>query len=109
MQYRLNERLLAILYSERPVAFTDMGGLTGPGNTVAVTDASGQVRAPPCMEWPGAVVLRCSGEACLAHLCIMVTWPRGAVLNLRNLYGHVPANVWHEQRFAGAFGLTPLA
>eukprot|EP00892_Ulva_mutabilis_P007761 jgi/Ulvmu1/5357/UM022_0151.1 len=39
MQYKLNERLLAVLYSERPVAFTDVGGLTGPGNTVAVPDA----------------------------------------------------------------------
>ena len=46
MQYKLNERLLAVLYSERPLAFTDVGGLTGPGNTVAVPGADAAVRPP---------------------------------------------------------------
>jgi hypothetical protein len=36
MQYKLNERLLAIAHSRRPVAFTDVGGLHGEGNTVAL-------------------------------------------------------------------------
>eukprot|EP00892_Ulva_mutabilis_P004192 jgi/Ulvmu1/2144/UM129_0003.1 len=34
MQYKLNERLLAVTRSKRPLAFTDVGDLTGPGNTV---------------------------------------------------------------------------
>lgn len=34
MQYKLNERLLAVSHSDRPIAFTDVGDLTGPGHTV---------------------------------------------------------------------------
>jgi predicted membrane chloride channel (bestrophin family) len=30
MQYRLNERLLAVAQTHRPLAFTDVGGLQGP-------------------------------------------------------------------------------
>lgn len=40
MQYKLNERLLAVLHADRPIAFTDVGDLTGPGNTITV-------RSPP--------------------------------------------------------------
>eukprot|EP00892_Ulva_mutabilis_P004197 jgi/Ulvmu1/2149/UM129_0008.1 len=40
MQYKLNERLLAVLHSERPVAFTDVGDLTGPGNTVQMREGA---------------------------------------------------------------------
>lgn len=32
MQYRLNERLLAVSKTERPLAFTDVGALDGPSN-----------------------------------------------------------------------------
>ena len=46
MQYKMNERLLAVLYSDRPLAFTDVGGLTGPGNTVAVPATDDAVRPP---------------------------------------------------------------
>jgi hypothetical protein len=46
MQYRLNERLIAVSHSRRPVAFTDVGDLTGPGNTVMLRDSPlGRVRA----------------------------------------------------------------
>lgn len=40
MQYKLNERLLAVLYSERPLAFTDVAGLTGAGNTVQLNNGT---------------------------------------------------------------------
>jgi predicted membrane chloride channel (bestrophin family) len=32
MQYRLNERLLAVSKTERPLAFTDVGAIDGPSN-----------------------------------------------------------------------------
>jgi hypothetical protein len=32
MQYRLNERLLAVSKTERPLAFTDIGAIDGPSN-----------------------------------------------------------------------------
>ena len=32
MQYRLNERLLAVSKTERPLAFTDVGTIDGPSN-----------------------------------------------------------------------------
>ena len=40
MQYKLNERLIAVSHSRRPVAFTDVGELTGPGNTILLRDSS---------------------------------------------------------------------
>lgn len=68
MQYRLNERLLAILYSERPAAFTDVGGLTGPGNTVAspAVDVNSAVRASTCLEY--AVHLLENADACTPNM-----------------------------------------
>ena len=41
MQYKLNERLIAVSHSRRPVAFTDVGELTGPGNTILLRDSPG--------------------------------------------------------------------
>lgn len=38
IQYKLNERLLAVSHARRPVAFTDVGELSGPGNTVVLSD-----------------------------------------------------------------------
>lgn len=32
MQYRVNERLLAVTRTTRPVAFTDCAGIVGPNN-----------------------------------------------------------------------------
>jgi hypothetical protein len=34
MQYKLNERLLAVSHTIRPVAFTDFGEIAGPGNQI---------------------------------------------------------------------------
>lgn len=59
MQYKLNERLLSIAYSARPPAFTDYGGLKGPGNTIALDpntapiyrDAGIAVRAHMSASW----------------------------------------------------------
>eukprot|EP00892_Ulva_mutabilis_P007760 jgi/Ulvmu1/5356/UM022_0150.1 len=53
MQYKLNERLLAVRYSERPVAFTDVGGLTGPGNTPEVPGVGGLTGPGNTPEVPG--------------------------------------------------------
>jgi hypothetical protein len=43
MQYRLNERLLALSHSRRPAAFTDVGDLSGPGNTITAHKSAGEV------------------------------------------------------------------
>eukprot|EP00892_Ulva_mutabilis_P004193 jgi/Ulvmu1/2145/UM129_0004.1 len=40
MQYKLNERLLAVHHSRRPIAFTDVGDLTGPGHTVHMLEGT---------------------------------------------------------------------
>lgn len=53
MQYNLNERLLAmlaVLSADRPIAFTDCGDLTGPGDTITVRSG------PPAPPPPGASV-----------------------------------------------------
>jgi hypothetical protein len=34
LQYRLNERLISVSMSKRPIAFTDVARLSGPGNTI---------------------------------------------------------------------------
>ena len=110
MQYKLNERLLAVLYSERPLAFTDVGDLTGPGNTVRMHGGSGippsQVRtAPPprccaalccavrsssfCLAW-------CSSKHC-TFIC--ASCPQG------------PALIWSclQLHRSGVQVLTPIA
>ena len=43
LQYRLNERLLSVSLSRRPIAFTDVGELTGPGNTINFNPPSADV------------------------------------------------------------------
>lgn len=49
IQYKLNERLLAVSRSKRPLAFTDVGDLTGPGNTVHMPSATASSpQARPC-------------------------------------------------------------
>ena len=40
IQYRFNERLLAVSRTQRPVAFTDIGDLNGPGNKPAQAAAT---------------------------------------------------------------------
>lgn len=47
IQYRLNERLLAVSKTSRPVAFTDWAELAGPGNVPAVPDPPYTVVCPP--------------------------------------------------------------
>lgn len=44
IQYKFNERLLAISHTSRPVSFTDVGEIMGPGNKVQFTPSI-QVRA----------------------------------------------------------------
>ena len=41
IQYRLNERLLAVSRTGRPVAFTDVADLAGPGNVPAMPSQAG--------------------------------------------------------------------
>ena len=43
MQYRLNERMLAVTRTTRPVAFTDCAGIVGPNNLPSMP----HVRLPP--------------------------------------------------------------
>ena len=38
LQYKLNERLLAVSHARRPVASTDVGEISGPHNTVVLPD-----------------------------------------------------------------------
>jgi hypothetical protein len=76
MQYKLNERLLAVSHSRRPVAFTDVGALTGPGNTVVMPPATAQVRSRH---------LRADGTgACMpqAHACHRRMHATGACMPL---------------------------
>ena len=40
IQYRFNERLLAVSRTQRPVAFTDVANLSGPGNRPGAIPAS---------------------------------------------------------------------
>ena len=37
IQYKFNERLLAIAHTNRPVSFTDVGAIKGPGNKIQFT------------------------------------------------------------------------
>jgi hypothetical protein len=46
MQYKLNERLLAVTRTTRPVAFTDVGTLEGPANMVQMCSAGALLRQP---------------------------------------------------------------
>lgn len=49
MQYKLNERLIAVSHSRRPVAFTDVGELTGPGNTILLKESPGPMVRVCCV------------------------------------------------------------
>ena len=50
MQYKLNERLIAVSHSRRPVAFTDVGELTGPGNTILLKDTPSPMVRSSCQH-----------------------------------------------------------
>lgn len=40
IQYKFNERLLAIAHTNRPVSFTDVGEIKGPGNKIQFTPST---------------------------------------------------------------------
>jgi hypothetical protein len=59
LQYRLNERLLAVSKTSRPLAFTDMSDLSGTGNVPAVPDLPYTAVRPPsaAVFWDCAVLV----------------------------------------------------
>lgn len=40
IQYKFNERLLAIAHTNRPVSFTDVGEIKGPGNKIQFSSST---------------------------------------------------------------------
>jgi hypothetical protein len=78
MQYKLNERLLAIGHSDRPLAFTDVAELKGPGNTILMPGSgNADVRSMAAVRWPAAAGwrLRCWFEHLHCQQCHAVSLP----------------------------------
>jgi hypothetical protein len=81
MQYRLNERLLAVSKTERPLAFTDFGALLGPRNfpQLPVRPSHLLLLLPPshqrllrCLSLPDAALLSLPCCCCPAVAALLL-------------------------------------